>query len=107
MPSFSAGPGPMEALLVLGQWALERGHGGRRVPTKDKGPSVGSGLWVLASCSCLLGRGWEWGWSVRVMFPQPESRTLPDQLLVSWKTAGFQCSFLTCKATSKKVSSAS
>lgn len=57
MPSFPAGPGPLEAPLVLGQWALEKGHGGCRVPTKDKEPSVGSGLWALPSCSCLLGGG--------------------------------------------------
>lgn len=64
VPSFPAGPGPREALLVLGQWALERGHGGCRVPTEDKEPSVGSGL--LGSDQLQLphwqelGVGWGW-----------------------------------------------
>jgi hypothetical protein len=44
MPSFPAGSGPKEAPLVLRQRALETGHGGYRVPTKDKEPSVGSSL---------------------------------------------------------------
>ncbi|XP_019063291.1 uncharacterized protein LOC104863534 [Fukomys damarensis] len=53
---FPSRPGPREALLVLGQWALEKGHGSCSVPTKDKEPSVGSGLGLqaLTSCSCLL-----------------------------------------------------
>lgn len=41
VPSFPVGLGPREALLVLGQWALEQGHGGCRVPTKTKSP-----VWV-------------------------------------------------------------
>lgn len=75
VPSFPTRPGPREALLVLVQWALERSHGGRRVPTEDKEPSVGSSLSALTSCSCLIGKGWgwgwEWGWLVGVTFPWP------------------------------------
>ena len=65
VPSFPAGPGPREALLVLGQWALERGCGGCRIPTEDKEPSVGSSL--LGSDQLQLphwqelGVGWGWG----------------------------------------------
>lgn len=44
VPSFPAGPGPREALLVLGQWVLKRGCVGCRIPTEDKEPSVGSSL---------------------------------------------------------------
>ena len=47
-----------EALLVLGQWALERGRGGCRVPTEDKEPSVGLDSWALTSCSWLTGKSW-------------------------------------------------
>lgn len=41
---FPAGPGPREDQLVLGQWALEKGRGGCRVPIKNKESSVGSRL---------------------------------------------------------------
>lgn len=41
---FPAGPGPWEDQLVLGQWALEKGRGGCRVPIKNKESSVGSRL---------------------------------------------------------------
>lgn len=58
VPSFPARLGPREALLVLGQWALERGRGGCSVPTEDKEPSVGPDSWALTSCSWLTGKSW-------------------------------------------------
>lgn len=65
VPSFPAGPGPQEALLVLGQWALERGCGGCRIPTEDKELSVGSGLSGSDQLQLPhwreLGVGWGWG----------------------------------------------
>lgn len=65
VPSFPAGPGLWEALPVLGQWALERGCGGCRIPTEDKGPSVGSGLLGSDQLQLAhwqeLGVGWGWG----------------------------------------------
>lgn len=35
-PSFAARPGPQEASLVLGQWALERGRGAEGFPPQTK-----------------------------------------------------------------------
>lgn len=67
---------------MLGHWALERGQGGRRVPTEDKGPSVDYSLWVLASTAASLARVGV-GWLMGVTFPQPEM-----QQDTSWPTPG-------------------
>lgn len=56
------GLAPGEVPLVLGQWALEKGCGGHKVPTKDKEPSVGSRLLISDQLQLPhwqeLGVGW-------------------------------------------------
>lgn len=86
VPSFPAGPGPWEVLLVLGQWALEKGCGGHKVPTENKEPSVGSRL--LGSDQLQLPHwqeGWGgWGGHVPLARKAPHA---PGQLLVPQATA--------------------
>ena len=75
---------------MLGQWALERGCGGCRVPTEDKELSVGSGL--LGSDQLQLPHWQELGvgWGRASAMP----RTLPGQLLVPPAIGEFKCTFL-------------
>lgn len=72
---------------MLGQWALEKGRGGHRVPTEDKEPSVGSRL--LGSDQLQLPHWQEWGVGVgggHVPLAR-KAPTLPGQLLAPQATA--------------------
>lgn len=88
---------------MLGQWALERGCGDRRVPTKDKEPSVG--FCLLGSDQLQLPHWQELGGGGHI----PSARGAEG---TPWTAPGplgsteFKCTFLTCKTTSKNLPSA-